>query len=288
MLQQFGIIAGALLIGGDHQPARVGHAGGAFLPQAGVGGAQHRGNPVAGRVQRGTPGACGVLGAQRLAEARGVFLARTVAPVRLAGVREEHHRPHHAVGERLGVTVGMVGARTREPTLVGFIGDERDLTVVAAERGTGQRESSGGIAISLGGRVTPGLGVARMVDLIENHQGLAVLGAHPMPGRMRGDLRVGDHDTVVVAGGAARRVGESRIQRDADPVRGLRPLMLQVLGRRDDGDLVDGAVGEQLCGDPQCEGGLTRAGGGHREKVPRLGRQIFRQCATLPRTQRTT
>ena len=85
------------------------------LLQPGVGRGDHRGHPLARRVQRGAPRPRGLLGGQRLAEPGRVFLARAVAPARLAGVGQEHHRPHHAVGQRVGVAVGVVGLRALEP-----------------------------------------------------------------------------------------------------------------------------------------------------------------------------
>ena len=54
-----------------------------------------------------------------------------------------------------------------------------------------------------------------MVDLVEDHQRLAVLGAHPVPGRVAGHLRVGDDDPWYSLGGLRVGVGELRVQRDA-------------------------------------------------------------------------
>jgi hypothetical protein len=62
--------------------------------------------------------------------------------------------------------------------------------------------------------------------------------------------------------------------------------VLQVLGGRDDGDRLDGPVGQQFGRDPQAERGLSRAGGRHGEEVLRLRGQVLRQRPALPRPQR--
>ena len=85
-----------------------------------------------------------------------------------------------------------------EPARVGFVGDERDRAVVAAERGTGERQPARRVAEGLADRLAPALRVAAVVDLVEDDQGAAVLGADPVPGGVGGDLRVGDHDAVVL------------------------------------------------------------------------------------------
>ena len=84
-----------------------------------------------------------------------------------------------------------------------------------------------------------------------------------------GDLGVGDGDAVEVARRARPGVAERRVEPDADPVRGVRPLPLEVLGRGDDGDRADVAALEQLGGDPQRERGLAGAGRRDREEVAR-------------------
>ena len=193
----------------------------AQLPQPGVGRGDHRGHPLAGRIQCGAPRPGGLLGVQRLAEAGRVLLAGAVAPARLAGVGHEHHRPHDAVGQRLGVAVGVVGLERFSAVAVGLVGDERDGAVVAAERCAGQRQPPGRIVEGLADGLAPALGVAAVVDLVEDHQGPAVLGAHPVPGRVAGHLGVGDDDAVVLRRRLRVGVGELRIQRDARP--GPRP-----------------------------------------------------------------
>ena len=107
--QHGGIGAGRLLVGRDDHGACVGHAAVAQLREPGVGGLQHRRDPLALRVEHGAPCPRRLLGVQRLAEPGRMFLACAGAPSRLARVGEEHHRPDHAVGQRLGVAVGVVG-----------------------------------------------------------------------------------------------------------------------------------------------------------------------------------
>jgi hypothetical protein len=214
-----------------------------------------------------------------------VFLARTVPPPGLARVRQEHDRPDHAVGEGVGVAVRVVSLRAHQALAVGLIGDERDRAVVAAKRGTRQGQPPGRVVVGLADGVAPTLRVAAVVDLVEDDEGAVVLGAHPVPGRVAGDLRIGDDDTVVLRRRLRRRVGELRIQRDPHPRRGLRPLRLEVLGRHDDGDPLDCAVGKQLSGDPQGKRGLACAGGGDGQEIARLGAEIPHQCPTLPAPQ---
>ena len=82
------------------------------------------------------------------------------------------------------------------------------------------------------------------------------------------DLGVGDHGAVEVGRGVHVGVAERRRRAGCRPgPRRLRPLRLQVLGRRDHGDRVDRAVGQQLGGDPQGERGLAGARRGDRQEV---------------------
>ncbi len=82
-----------------------------------------------------------------------------------------------------------------------------------------------------------------------------------MPGGVAGNLGVGDYDAVILRGGLRVRVGELGVEGNAVPCGGLRPLDLEVLGGDDDGDRLDGALGEEFGDDPQGEGGLTGPGG---------------------------
>ena len=118
--QQVGVGARGGLVGGDDHAAGVGHVPSRSCRSRVSAAGDHRGHPLAGRVQRGAPRPGGLLGVQRLAEAGRVLLAGAVAPARLAGVGQEHHRPDHTVGQRLGVAVGVVGLRAQQPVGVGL------------------------------------------------------------------------------------------------------------------------------------------------------------------------
>ena len=226
-----------------------------------------------------------MLGAGRLTESRGVLRTGAVAPPGFSGVRHEHHRAHHAVGERVGVAVGVVGLRPHQPAGVGFVAHERDRRVVAAERRTRQRQSAGGVVERFPHRVAPTLGVTAVVDLVEDDQRSSALGAHPVTGRVAGHLCVGDDHTVVLRGGVCRAVAELRIQRDAVDGGRHGPLHLEVLGGHHDGDRLDGAVGQQLGGDAQSKRGLAGTGGSDQQIIAWLGAQIAHQSSPLPAPQ---
>jgi len=106
-----------------------------------------------------------------------------------------------------------------------------------------------------------------VVHLVQDHQGAAGQRTPAVDGRVHADLGVRQDDAVEVGGGVDVGVAERRVERDADPRRGLRPLGLEVLRGRHHGDRLDGAVGQQLGRDPQGEGGLPRARGGDRQEV---------------------
>ena len=62
-------------------------------------------------------------------------------------------------------------------------------------------------------------------------------------------------------------------------------LRLEVFGRHDDGDPLDGAVGQQLAGDAKGKRRLACAGSGDGQEIARLGAEIPHQCPTLPAPQ---
>ena len=101
--------------------------------------------------------------------------------------------------------------------------------------------------------------VARVVHLVEDHQGVEPLGADPVRQRVGGHSGVGQRDADEVAAAAARAPGVRRVERDADLRGSLGPLGLEVLGRRDHGDPVDHPAREQLGGDRERERRLARA-----------------------------
>ena len=69
------------------------------------------------------------------------------------------------------------------------------------------------------------------------------------------------------------------------PPRGLRPLHLEMLGWHDDGDVLDGAVGQQLSGDAQGKRRLACARSGDGKEIAWFGTEIPHQCPTLPASQ---
>ena len=215
-----------------------------------------------------------------------MLVARAVPPARLPRVREEYHRAHHPVRESVGIAVGVVGLGAQHPVGTRRVADERDGAVVAAKRCAGQAKSSGGVAECFADRLAPGLGVTAMVYLVEDDQGLALLGSHPVQRRVGGDLGVGDQDAVVVGRGLGIGVGESRVEREPVVPGGLRPLHLQMLGGHYHGDLLDAAMAEQFGRHPQRERRLARSRRGHGQKIARLGCKVFHQCPALPTAQR--
>ncbi len=203
----------------------------------------------------------------------------------LAGVGHEQHRPHDVVGERVGVAVGEVGGRGRDAVVAGRVADERDRVDVGAERRAGQRQPAGGRVERLAHALAPRQRVAGVVDLVEDHQGLEALGADPHRERVDRDAGVGHRDADVVVGGPALARGVGRVDRDAGPRRGLGPLGLEVLGRRDDGDPVDDAAAQQVGRDGQRERRLAGAGRRDGEEVAGLAGLVVVHRRLLPGTE---
>ena len=280
--QHGGIRARSLLVGCDDHGPRVGYATAAQLGEPGIGGLQDRRNPLAVRVEDRSPRPCRVFDVQRFAEPGRVLLACAGAPPRFAGVGQKHHRPDHAVGQRLCIAVGVVGLRAHQSIALGGIGDERDRGVVAAERCAGERNAPRRVVERFADRLAPAPGVAAVVDLVEHHQRAAVLGAYPVPGRVACHLCVGDHNAVILRRRVSGGIAEFRIECDACACACQRPLRLEMFRGHDDGNLLDDAVGQQLGGNTQGKRRLTRTRRRDGEKIPRLGGKIPHQCPTLP------
>ena len=246
---------------------------------------QYPADPLPRRVKRGPPGLRDLVPGHRRAQSGGDLVPGPGPPVHLAGVGQEDHRAHHAVLERGPVAVHVIrGAAPAAARFVG-VGDERDGVRVAAERRAGQPEPAPGGVEGLLDRLPPGQRVARVVDLVEDDQRPAVLGALPVQRRVRRDLRVGNGHPVEVGTGAALGVGVSRVDRDAEPGRRLRPLMLEVLGGRDDGERGDLAPREQFAGQGERVHGLPRPGRGDQQEVAPGQPEVLEIRVLLPAPQ---
>ena len=100
------------------------------------------------------------------------------------------------------------------------------------------------------------------------------------------DLRVGEGRAVPVPPEPAVRVLEHGVQVDRDPLGRLRPLPLQVVGRRHHGHPIHGAAGEQLLREPEREGRLAGAGRRGGEEVAGLALEVGGERLLLPAPQR--
>ena len=123
------------------------------------------------------------------------------------------------------------------------------------------------------------------MDLIEDHQRALVQRARPVQRRVRGHLRIGHRYPGEVSRGPALRVAVGRVQRDAEAVGRLRPLVLQVLRRRDHGDRGDLAAAQQLGRDGQGVGGLPRSGRGDQQEVAPGQPEVLLVGVLLPAPQ---
>ena len=263
-----------------HEPAGLGVRAGAQVGEAGVGVAQHVGDPVALRVERRAQAAGGLGGGQPDGEV-GVAAAAVGHPLHVAVVGVERHGAADAVQQRVGVAVGVVGGR--DAVLV--VGDPRDRRVVGAERGAGQQQSKAR-ALERRLRAAPPRGlVAHVVRLVGQQQRRDLFAAAAMHLRPRSERLVGDRDAVAVArlgAGGVRAVGL-----DVEPVAGGvgGPLAGDVGGRRHDADPPDPALGEHPVRDVEPERRLARRrGGGGEERTSGMG-EHGRDGLLLPAAQ---
>ena len=282
--QQRGVGPRAGVIARDDQAGRVGHPA-ADLGQPLVGRLQHPADPLPRRVQGGPPGLGDLVLGHRRAERGGDLVPGPGAPAHLAGVGQEDDRAHHAVLQRWPVAVDIVrGAALAAPGLV-EVADERDGVGVAAERRAGQREPAPGRVKRLLDRVAPGQRVARVVDLVEDDQRPARVGALAVQHRVRRDLGVGHGHAGEIGRRPALGIAVRGVDRDAEPARRLRPLVLQVLGGSDDSDRGDLAPREQLGRDGQGVRRLPRAGRGDKQEVTPRDLEVRLVCGLLPPSQ---
>ena len=279
-----GVGARVLLVGGDHEAARVGH-GAAHLFEAHVGGSQDSGDPLALGVQRSAPGLLHHVLGERLAQAGADLVARAGTPGHLPRVGHEQDGTHDAVLEGVTIAVGVVRARTSDALLVLLVGDEGDRRGVGSEGRARQSQAARRVREGLAHAVAPREGIAGVVDLVEDDEGAVGAGARRVNGRVGADLRVGDGHAVEVRAGNALRVREVGVDVDAE-ARGARgPLALEVLGGAHNGELVDDAAGDQLGRERQGEGRLTCARGRDRQKIARRGRHVPARRAACQRVR---
>ena len=264
-----------------HEPAGVGVRAGAQVGEAGVGVAQHVGDPVALRVERGAQAARGLGGGQADREV-GAAAAAVGHPLHVAVVGVERDRAADAVDQRVGVAVGVVGLRD---ALV-VVGDPRDRRVVGAERGAGEQQPEAR-ALERGLRAAAPRGlVAHVVRLVGQQQRRHLLAAPAVHLRAGRERLVGHGDAVAVA-----RLGPGRVRPvglDVEPVAGGvgGPLAGDVGGRRHDADAADPALGEHPVRDVQPERRLARRGGrGGEEGASGMG-EHGRDGLLLPAAQR--
>ena len=97
------------------------------------------------------------------------------------------------------------------------------------------------------------------------------------------DLGVGHDDAVESPAAECLAVRELGIESDARPVRGIRPLALQVFCRGDHRDAIDDAARQEFRREAERERGLACAGGRRRKEVPRLRLEIPVESLGLPR-----
>ena len=148
-----------------------------------------------------------------------------------------------------------------------------------------EREAARRAPERLADAVAPAERVAAVVHLVEDHERATGLGDGLVHLGLHADLRVGDRDAVVVPPERAVGVLEHRIEAEVDPVGGVGPLPLEVLGGGDDDHAVDLAAGEELGGEAQGEGRLACARGRRREEVAGRRREVVLEGLGLPGAQ---
>ena len=272
------------MVGGDDECTGVRH-GAAHLGQALVSGGEHGRNPFAVGVQSSTPGLGSNVLREALPQVCGHLLTRGGAPTHLARVRHKDDRAHHMVLQRRTVTVRVVRLGAANTLVVHLVGDERNRGGIRAERGTGQRHAAGGVVEGLAQAVAPGEGVAGVVNLVKNDEGLRRLGVAGVQLRLIRHLRVGQRHTLVVAADGHIRVLEVRVNRNTDLRGGVRPLLLQVIGRSHNNQLAYRTAVKELLGEGEREGGFTRAGGCHGHEVAGVRLEVLLHGLGLPGTQ---
>jgi hypothetical protein len=256
-----------LLVGGDHEPARVVMGAGPQVDQLAVGVGEHVADPVALRVERGAQAAGGLRGGQRDREVRAAAAA-VGDPFHVAVVGVEGDGAADAVDQRLRVPVGVVGPRDA----VVVVGHPRDRGVVRAERRAGEQQPEAGALERRLRAAAPRGELAHVVGLVGDQQGRQLRAPAAVDAGPGGERRVGDRDAVAVPGLGAGGVGPVGLE--VDPVTGRvgRPLAADVGGGGDDGDARHAARLEHPVRDAEAERGLAGGGrGGREERVGAVG-----------------
>ena len=150
---------------------------------------------------------------------------------------------------------------------------EQELGVVLFNRGPGQ------------GRVTLTPDCSALLPFLQRVLAdIEATGAEAraLSGMVRGHLGVGDRHPVEIGPGLALGVPVRRVDRDPEPPRRLRPLVLEVLRGRHDRDRQDLTPGQQLFGDRQRVGRLSRTRGRDEQEVTLSKTEILCVSSFLP------
>ena len=284
--QQRRVGARVLVIARDHQPGRVSHT----APDLGeplVGRLQDPGDPLTGRVECGPPRLRDLFPGHRGAKGGGNLVAGPGPPAHLTRVGEKDHRTDHPVLQGVPVAVDVVGGASAGTVQLLVVADEWDRVGIAAERRPGQCDPAPRRIERLPDGITPRQRIAGVVDLVEDDERTPALGALPVQRRMRCHLRVRDGHAREVGGRPALGVAVRGVQRDAEPERRGRPLVLEVLGGRDHRQGGDLPAREQFGRDGQGVGGLPGPGGRVEQEIPPRHAEVLEAGRTLPHTQRT-
>ena len=244
---------------------------------------KHSRQPVAVQAERSAQAVAHAVASQLVVEVGADDTAVGRAPLHHPVDAWEVDRPHHAaVAQGVGVAVGViaVGRVAIGQRVVAHEGDGRG---VAAERGTAERQPSGGRFEGVLDAVAPGALVAGMVDLVQDHEGIGGQAAQHLSGAGGGHVLVGGDQPVHIAGQATQR-GPVGVQLQAQAVGGLRPLSLQVAGGRDH-DQPTTFLPQRPPGAGQREGGLAGARGGHGEVIGLVSGSEAIERGSLPRPQ---
>ena len=115
---------------------------------------------------------------------------------------------HRFVGKRIAIAIGMVRAGYLVPLPIVHVLDEWNGRVVGAERRTGQGQAVIDIVIGFLDAIAPALGVACMVNLIEDHQSAPCRSHRAVLEGVHTHLRISHHNAVhggINGGGIAKR-----------------------------------------------------------------------------------